>query len=298
MNVSFASFVADHVAVADHDHDHVATRSRSRPRHDHDPGESCEHVVRVTSGGPACYFARVSREVREAAHETGGRVLEMHAATPKLNAWYYDKLREHVVGDVLELGAGIGNISKLLAADARTLLATEVEASHLEKLREALAGRSNVEVARYDLEAPPPADIASRRFDTVLSMNVLEHVKDDVRATRELTRLLRPGGWMLTYVPALPIAFGPMDAALGHHRRYTTKSFAALMRSAKLHVERCEYMNVLGLAGWLVNNKILRRDTPDPSQVGIFEKLVPLVRLEDRLRMPFGLGLVCHAQKR
>jgi len=252
----------------------------------------------VTSFDAACYLARVSRQIREAAHETGGRVLEMHAATPKLNAWYYDKLREHVTGDVLELGAGIGNISKLLAADARTLLATEVEESHLAKLRAELAGRPNVEVARYDLEEPPPDAIATRRFDTVLSMNVLEHVKDDVRAVRELARLLRPGGWMLTYVPALPLAYGPMDAALGHHRRYTTKSFAALMRSANLHVERCEYMNVLGLAGWLVSNKLLRRDTPDPSQVGLFEKLVPLVRLEDRVRVPFGLGVICHAHKR
>ena len=85
----------------------------------------------------------------------------MHAATPKLNAWYYDKLREHVTGDVLELGAGIGNISKLLAADARTLLATEVEESHLAKLRAELAGRPNVEVARYDLEEPPPDTIAT-----------------------------------------------------------------------------------------------------------------------------------------
>jgi hypothetical protein len=70
------------------------------------------------------------------------------------------------------------------------------------------------------------------------------------------------------------------------------------MRNANLHVERCEYMNVLGLAGWLVSNKLLRRDTPDPSQVGLFEKLVPLVRLEDRVRVPFGLGVICHAHKR
>ncbi|MCB9599675.1 MAG: class I SAM-dependent methyltransferase [Sandaracinus sp.] len=238
-----------------------------------------------------------SRDIREAAHATGGRVLEMHAATPKLNAWYYDKLREHVRGDVLELGAGIGNISKLLAADARSLLVTEVEASHLDVLREALEGHGHVEVARYDLEGPPPPEVAPRRFDTVLSMNVLEHVRDDGRAVRDLAGLLRPGGWMLTYVPALPLAYGPMDAALGHHRRYTTKSFAALMRQAGLEVARCEYMNVLGLAGWLVSNKILRRDVPDPSQVGLFEKLVPLVRLEDRVRVPFGLGVICHAKK-
>ncbi len=240
----------------------------------------------------------MSKEIREAAHATGGRVLEMHAETPKLNAWYYDKLRAHARGDVLELGAGIGNISKLLVEDAASLLVTEVESSYLDVLRDTFASQPSVEVTRYDLEGPPPPEVAARRFDTVLSMNVLEHVRDDQRAVSELTGLLRPGGWMLTYVPALPLAYGPMDAALGHHRRYTTRSFAALMRQAGLKVERCEYMNVLGLAGWMVSNKLLRRDTPDPSQVGLFEKLVPLVRLEDRIRLPFGLGLICHAQKR
>ncbi|MBX3251529.1 MAG: methyltransferase domain-containing protein [Myxococcales bacterium] len=239
----------------------------------------------------------MSREIREAAQATGGRVLEMHAATPRLNAWYYDKLRAHVGGTVLELGAGIGNISRLLAKDAHELVVTEVEDEYLGALREALSSYPHAEVHRYDLDAPPPAAIAARSYDAIVSMNVLEHVADDAAAARALAGLLKPGGWMLTYVPAMPFAFGPMDEALGHHRRYTTKSFGRLMRGAGLEVVRCDYMNVIGLAGWWVNGKILGRRVPDPSQVGVFERIVPLVRLEDRVRVPFGLGLVCHARR-
>ena len=234
---------------------------------------------------------------RAAAQATGGRALEVHAGTPRLNEWYFSKFADRVSGDVLELGAGIGNISGLLAEASRSLLATEIEDPYLDALRERFADAPHVEVARFDLEGELPEAVAGREFDVILSMNVIEHVADDLGAVRRVSERLRPGGWMLTYVPAMPFAFGPMDRALGHHRRYTTASFGALMEAAGLRVDRLEYMNLVGLAGWWVNNAVLRRQLPDPSQVGIFEKLVPLFRLEDHLRMPLGLGVICHARK-
>lgn len=233
--------------------------------------------------------------LRDAAQATGGRVLEMHAGTPRLNEWYYSKFRSKVRGDVLELGCGIGNISRLLARDADTLVATDVEDTYLGPLRDELG--PHCEVMAYDLEGPPPAAIAERRFDVVISMNVLEHVLDDAGAVRRLVGLLRPGGHVLTYVPAMPFAFSDMDKNLGHHRRYTRASFGALMTGAGLEVERLEYMNVLGLLGWWVNGKLLRRQIADPTQVRTFERLVPLVRLEDRVRVPVGLGVIAHARK-
>ncbi len=238
-----------------------------------------------------------AQAVRERAQATGGRALEVHAATPRLNRWYFSKFADRVRGDVLELGSGIGNISGLVAEVADSLLATEIEDGYVTTLRERFESAPHVDVTRFDLEGPLPSAVAERTFDTVLSMNVIEHVADDLGAVRRVVSRLKPGGWMLTYVPAMPFAFGPMDEALGHHRRYTRTSFGALMERAGLEVDRLEYMNVVGLAGWWVNNKVLRRREPDPSQVGLFEKLVPLVRLEDRLRVPLGLGVVCHARK-
>ena len=69
------------------------------------------------------------------------------------------------------------------------------------------------------------------------------------------------------------------------------------MEAAGLRVDRLEYMNLVGLAGWWVNNKLLRRREPDPTQVGVFERLVPLLRAEDALSLPLGLGVICHAQR-
>lgn len=231
---------------------------------------------------------------RASAQPIGSRTLEMHAGTPRVNDWYYSKFRERIGGRVLELGSGIGNISRLLAEDARELVVTDVEDEYLERLRRELP--SHVQVERYDLEGPPPAALGSG-FDVVISLNVLEHVADDRRAIRDLTGLLAPGGWLLTYVPACALAFGTLDTALGHHRRYDRALFAERMREAGLRVQRLEYMNLLGLAGWIVNGRVLRRRTLDPRQVRTFDRIVPLVRLEDRVHLPVGLGLICHAQK-
>lgn len=239
-----------------------------------------------------------ARDTRERARETGGRTLEIHAATPRVNEWYYSKFEERVRGSVLELGSGIGNISRLLARDAERLVATDVEDAYLERLRAELGHDPRVRVERYDLEGPPPEPIARERFDVIISLNVLEHVHDDARAVRDLVSLLRPGGWLLTYVPACAFAFGTMDEALGHHRRYGRASLRALMEQAGLAVERLEHMNLAGLVGWIVNGRVLHRRVLDPRQVRAFERIVPVIRLEDRLRLPVGLGLICHAQKR
>jgi SAM-dependent methyltransferase len=239
----------------------------------------------------------IAERTRTRAKATGSRTLEIHAGTPRVNAWYYSKFAERIGGRVLELGSGIGNISRLLAKDARELVVTDVEDDYLARLRSEFAPFSHVRVERYDLEAPPPPAIAEGGFDAIISLNVLEHVLDDRRAIRELASLLAPGGWLLTYVPACALAFGTIDEALGHHRRYDRASFAERMREAGLRVHRLEYMNLLGLAGWFVNGRVLRRSSLDPRQVRAFDRLVPLIRLEDFVRVPVGLGLVCHAQK-
>ena len=235
---------------------------------------------------------------RRAAQRTGARALEMHSGTPALNAWYFSKFADRVQGDVLELGSGIGNISELLVHAADSLVATDVEDEYLALLRSKLSDSAHAEVHRLDLEKELPPALRSRTFDTVLSMNVIEHVADDQAAVRRIVDRLRPGGWMLTYVPAMPFAFGAMDEALGHHRRYTLKSFGTLMSGAGLQIARLEYMNLLGLAGWWFNGRVLRRRVPDARQVRVFEKLVPIVRYEEALSLPFGLGLICHARKR
>jgi SAM-dependent methyltransferase len=236
--------------------------------------------------------------VRENASETGGRTLEVFSDTPQLNQWIYSKLAAGVRGDVLEIGSGIGNISRLIRPNCDSLVVTDTEPHYLEDLGHAFAGDAGVTVASYDLDHEPPAPVASRRYDAIVAVNVIEHIADDHGLVARLTALLKPGGQLLIYVPACPVAFGTLDAALGHLRRYTPSTLTALMQGAGLDPGQPRYVNLLGLAGWFVNGRVLRQKLLSRRSVALFERLVPLVRIEDRFNLPVGLGLCTLATKR
>jgi SAM-dependent methyltransferase len=172
-----------------------------------------------------------------------------------------------------------------------------MEPHYLQALRDTYERDPRVEVVAYDLDRSPPAPIAARRFDAIVAVNVIEHIQDDVGLVERLAGLLKPGGKLLVYVPACPFAFGTLDAALGHFRRYTPASLSALMQRAGLTPEWPRYINILGLLGWWWNGRALRRTQVSPSQVAVFERLIPLVRIEDRIRLPIGLGVYTYALK-
>jgi len=227
----------------------------------------------------------------------GSRTLEVFARTPRLNAWLYSKLAPHVRGDVLEVGSGVGNLSRLILADAARAVLSDVDPHYLAVLRRELASDDRVVVASYDLDQPPPAVIAARRFDAVVAVNVVEHIEDDALLVQRLAGLLKPGGRLLVYVPAGPYAYGTLDRALGHFRRYTRASLEAVLARAGLVPETTRYFNLLGVLGWLVSGRVLRREQLPAWQVALFERVVPLARFEEALPLPLGLGLYAHARK-
>ena len=231
------------------------------------------------------------------ASTIGGRTLEVFTGTPRINAWLFSKLAPHVHGDVLEIGSGIGNFSRLIVGRARTVVLSDMEAHYLDALTTAFAGDRRVTVAAYDLDGEPSSVIASRRFDTIVAVNVVEHIQDDQALVRRLTALLKPGGKLVVYVPACPFAYGSLDRALGHYRRYTPESLAALLEGAGLQTPRPAYMNFFGLFGWTINGRLLRRERLSHRQLAVFERLMSLFRLEDLVRLPIGLGVYVAAQK-
>jgi len=231
------------------------------------------------------------------ASAIGGRTLEVFTGTPRLNAWLFSKLAPHVQGDVLEIGSGIGNLSRLIVDQAKTVVLSDMETHYLDALAATFAGDRRVTVAPFDLDGEPPSVIATRRFDAIVAVNVVEHIRDDHALVRRLAALLNPGGKLVVYVPACPFAYGSLDRALGHYRRYTPRSLAALLESAGLQTPRPAYMNFFGLFGWALNGRLLRRERLSHRQLAVFERLMSLFQLEDRVRLPIGLGVYVAAQK-
>jgi SAM-dependent methyltransferase len=231
------------------------------------------------------------------ASTVGERTLEMFGETPRLNAWLVSRLAPHIRGDVLEIGSGIGSLSRLIVGLAETVVLSDLNPRYLATLANTFAGDPRVLVAPYDLDAAPSAEILNRRFDAIVAVNVIEHIGDDRALVGRLVPLLKPGGKLVVYVPACPFAFGALDRALGHQRRYTPATLTALLQGAGLVCERPAYMNFFGLLGWLASGRLLRRQSLPPSQVAAFERLTALFRLEDRVRLPIGLGIHVAAQK-
>src|SRR5256884_3654790 len=230
----------------------------------------------------------------EAADQVGAATLERMAAAPRYNRWMFDRLRPWVGRRVLEIGAGIGNMSALLVDRERVVL-TDTERYYLDRLRQRFAGRPHVSVAELRLPAVS-SGLLAKRLDTVVCLNVLEHIEDDAASLRAMHDLLRPGGGkggrLILLVPALRVLYGTLDEALGHFRRYVPDELAAQLRTAGFRVRHLEYFNLAGVPGWWLTGRLLRRRLIPTGALRWYEALVPLFRLERFLPWRIGQSLI------
>jgi SAM-dependent methyltransferase len=146
------------------------------------------------------------------------------------------------------------------------------------------------------LDAAAPAQFAALagQFDTVICVNVLEHIEDDAVALAAMAAILSPGGVIVLLVPAFAALFGPIDRNLGHYRRYRRDEIARLARAAGLEIAKLHYMNVAGFVGWWVNARLLKRESQSDRQIAIFDRwMVPVLSaLEGAIPPPFGQSLL------
>lgn len=208
----------------------------------------------------------------------------------RYNRWMFERLRRWIGQSVLEIGSGIGNLSAFLA-DRERLVLTDTREEYLSRLRRRFAGHANISVARLYL---PDDDqgVAGQRFDTVICLNVLEHVDDDISALGAIRRLLAPNGRLVLLVPALPALYGSIDRALGHHRRYTRSGLGDLLRATDFRLAHIEYFNLAGVPGWWLAGRVLRREMIPGGSLKLYDALVPLFRLERFIPWRVGQSLI------
>jgi SAM-dependent methyltransferase len=219
----------------------------------------------------------------------------------RYQAHVFGLIRPHVGARVLEVGCGIGTMSRQLADVSERLVCIEPNPNCAVRAHEALDGDPRISLRMCHLEECSRSDLVQERFDTIVCVNVLEHIEDDIRALRLFRDVVAPGGGkVLIFVPAIQAAYGPLDAALGHHRRYTKRSLADAFASAGLDVVDLRYTNPIGLLGWMYNAHISRNIEHSPTQVRLFEQLVApwALPLERLVSPPVGLSLFAVGRAR
>lgn len=229
--------------------------------------------------------------------DTVAATLDLFQQTPQLNRWIFDRLRPWCGRRVMEVGAGIGSITELLS-DRELVVATETERAFLERLRVRFAGRPSVVVQGLDLENIEVDSLRVHQLDTVVCVNVLEHIRNDRGALERLREVMGPGGRLLLYLPALPWLYGSLDRGLRHHRRYARRPLEELLHGTGWRILHLSWMNVLGIPAWFLNSRLLGRKMLPSRQVALYDKLTPLLRIEERLRPTFGMSLVVACERK
>jgi SAM-dependent methyltransferase len=227
--------------------------------------------------------------------------LETMSEAHRYQAHIFGLIRPHVGKQVLEVGCGIGTMSQQLVDVADRLVCIEPNLNCAARARDVLEGHPRITLRICHLEECNRAELLHERFDTIVCVNVLEHIEDDIRALRLFRDVVAPtGGHVLIFVPAIPAAYGPLDAALGHHRRYTKRSLGDAFAAAGLDLVTMRYTNPVGLLGWMYNAHITRSIEHTPGQVRLFERLVApwALPLERLVRPPIGLSLFAVGRAR
>lgn len=213
---------------------------------------------------------------------------------PRYSDHVFNLFRPHIGRRVLEVGCGIGTMSERLLEVADLVVALEPNPFCASRTRALLGTHPRFTMHESTIEQCDRADLQRHQFDTVYCSNVLEHIEDDVAALKTFKEMVVPGGKVLIFVPAVPAAYGPLDAELGHFRRYTRPQLARAFTAAGLRLDLLRYTNPIGLAGWMFNARVTKVRTHSPAQMRIFDSLVApwALPLERLITPPIGLSLV------
>ena len=225
----------------------------------------------------------------------GSQILGRLNRAPRFTKWMADVIRPYVGEKVLEIGAGTGNLTVQLIP--RTLYwVSDVNPLYLHHLERVRLDRPYMEVGYTDGEKGEsfPKDT---KFDTVICLNVVEHLADDLTALTNFRDVLEDQGRAIILVPCGPWLFGSLDEVLGHHRRYTRRQLTDLVERAGFHLEHMLEFNRIGVIAWWLNARLLRRRSFGFWQIKLLNTLTPVFRVLDKFLPLPPLSLIAVISK-
>lgn len=243
----------------------------------------------------------MDKEAASNIDRLGHETLNVIAQADKFNAWMYETVQPFISGTVLEIGSGIGNMSDFLIRSAQKLYVSDFNETYLSLLRERFSKHTNLggvfSIDLNDQRFDEKFASLFNLFDTIIALNVVEHIGNDELAISNCEKLLKKGGHLIILVPAYQVLYNRFDKELGHFRRYTRKKLKALM-GKHLEIIHSQYFNFPGIFGWFLSGMIMRNRNIPSSQMGLFNKLVPLFKgIEKIVSGRAGLSVIVVGRK-
>lgn len=210
------------------------------------------------------------------------------------NRWIFENIERYIGGDVLEIGCGTGIHSGFIMEKSRNFTGLEIERGFAGEAKKKFKGEKNARIICGDFMKAS----FGKKFDTVILLNVLEHIKDDAAAVKKIHGLLKKNGRIITMVPAWQAAYGKIDEIHGHYRRYSGKRLREIYAKAGFGMERIFYMNFIGAFGWLINSKLFSTGVFPGNQAKAVNFLVPAMKFfEGIVKPPIGQSLIAIGRK-
>ncbi|MEP6994210.1 MAG: glycosyltransferase [Acidobacteriota bacterium] len=237
---------------------------------------------------------REAEDPKNVGHVTLARMARLEP----YNRWLADRFRGALGARVLEIGAGFGNMTRHLLP-RELVVASDLDPVALEYLRGSLRDNPSVRVASYRFPLAPAEqdEVRGLRVDTIVCLNVLEHIENDTATLTDMHATLDAGGRLILIVPALPWLYGTLDEHLRHFRRYDKRELEEKIRAAGFVLEESRFLNRPGILGWYLNGRILRRRVLPRGQLAAFKLLMPLLKREERKPPAVGMSLLAIARK-
>ncbi|MDO8363836.1 MAG: methyltransferase domain-containing protein [Actinomycetota bacterium] len=213
--------------------------------------------------------------------------------------WISDELSPHLGAQVLEVGAGVGAIATKLAADGHHVMAIEPADNVFPELARRTADNPAID-ARQVTSQQLLDEGAAGSFDSVVYVSVLEHIRDDVEELRTALQLLRPGGTLGLFVPAMPSLYGSLDFKSGHYRRYDRDLLHSVVTAAGFEITDVHYLDLAGVVPYFLMYRLLDVKTLDSGSSKVYDSLiVPVSRfIQNRVAAPaLGKNLVAVARR-
>jgi len=217
---------------------------------------------------------------------SGPDILDALSGAERFNQWMAETIQPFVGTRVLEIGAGIGNLTRILVPRRKSYVAGDIDLEHLARLRTRFQHRPNLEVRYCDLASPDDFEALAGSMDSVVCLNVLEHVEQDLAGLRNIYTALKTGGRAIVLVPHGQEIFGTLDTALGHFRRYSHEELRSKMEQAGFRVDRILEFNRISRPAWYVTGRMLKKTNLSRLQLKLFDRFVWLWRRIDR-RLPW-----------